>query len=196
MAWFLASRIRNPGEKSLGMSPQEPYEDVLHRAELFNCIADLVRSFPSHVGSLEDARRKVLLTEVKPLPSLQREAILPRVAVRDRRVFCNGAVLDLARRPLTLKLFEAFCRAKDQQLTREELLERVYLLGDIAKRSERYLESIHANSVKLISRARTLACAYLTAGPGSGVEWFVYDQDLKTWSLYRVSNKYLAARLG
>jgi hypothetical protein len=187
------------------------YEQVLRRAELFDHIVALVKTWPGsgRVGPApaEDQRPR----PVSPLPLAdlarpRRDAaaadvrslkdLLPRVAVLDYRVVCNGATLDLARRPLTLRLFQVFCDAPGLTLPRDEVVRQVYKLGPIGERSARLQESAFNNSVKLISRARILAARSLSQGVGHGVEWFVYDQEQRVWSLYRLRHAYIAERLG
>jgi hypothetical protein len=175
------------------------YEDVLRRAELFSYIAELIRSCPG--GPAAPVDDSPLPTEDRPDSGegsarvLELRDLLPRVTVVDRRVLCNGASLDLARRPLTLRLFQAFCEAPGFHLTRDEVVRRVYQLSDDQARSERFLESAYNNAVKLISRARIMAAAYLGRAAGQGIEWFVHDQEQRVWSLYRLRTQYLAERL-
>jgi hypothetical protein len=162
-------------------SPHSEYEQILRRAELFNCIVDLVRRCDA-----PDA----VPAAAAPVPP----AILPRITVVDRRVLCNGRILDLARRPTTLSLFRLFCAAPRQEVSREDVLRELY--GDeVADRaSPRYLESLHGNIVKLVSRARILASAFLSQGPERGIEWFVYSPERRSWRLYQLQSDYVARR--
>jgi hypothetical protein len=161
-------------------SPQLKYEQVLRRAELFNYIVDLVRR-------CDEPEADEVATAIQA-----GSPILPRISVVDRRVLCNGRVLDLARRPTTLSLFQLFSVAPTQELSRDELLRSLY--GDeIADRaSPRYLESLHGNVVKLVSRARILANAFLSQGPEAGIEWFVFNSERRSWRLYQLQSSYIA----
>ena len=147
------------------MEPQVQ-TDIFRRAELFTLIADLVRACEgSPSGGAFDPRP-------------------PRLTVLDRRVFVNGLALDLSHRPLMLRLFQAFAESRDGWLTREDLLLRVYRVR-VQQRSERYIEAVLANAVKLVSRARAVSASFLAQSGGPGYEWFVYDGDRKAWALVR-----------
>jgi len=167
--------------------------DVLRRAELFDFIADLVRSWP-FPGELTDMAKPPMHSNpfvvMAPSDKLRSEVILPRITVIDQRLACNAASLDLERRPLMLRLFKAFCEAEERQLSRDDILKKVYLISDIELRSERFLKSKYCNAVKLISRARILAAALLGRAVRNGVEWFVYDQERRIWCLFRMRNEY------
>lgn len=159
---------------------QDGYQSMVRRAELFSYIADLVRAQDEAPDAPVEAAPDVKLT------------LLPKIQVFGQGVVCNGARLDLARRPLSLKLFRLFCEKDDMRLSRAELVEGVYDLKGKPLLSERHLESLYVNVVKLVSRTRILATAYLGRGAGKGIEWFGYDADAKVWSLYRLRSEYLS----
>jgi len=160
------------------------YADVLRRAELFSRIVSLVDAVRQH--------------DPKPIPNpagrVSALADLPRIAVIDRRVTCDGLTLDLARRPLTLRLFQLFVEADGETIQRDHLVTRLYEI-DAAHHSERFIESLLGNAIKLISRSRALAGSCLTGRQHVGMEWFPYDQERKCWSLYRLHNRYWLDRL-
>lgn len=160
---------------------QDGYEAMVRRAELFSYIADLVRAQDHAPEAPFESGSDVKLT------------LLPRIQVFGQGVVCNGARLDLTRRPLSLKLFQVFCEKDDMRLTRQELVEAVYDLKGKPLVTERHLEALYVNVVKLVSRTRILAAAYLGRGAGRGIEWFGYDAETKVWSLYRLRSEYLKA---
>lgn len=158
---------------------QDGYEAMVRRAELFSYIADLVRAQDEAPEAPLESAPDVKLT------------LLPKIQVFGQGVVCNGARLDLTRRPLSLKLFQVFCEKDDMRLSRPELVKAVYDLDDKPLVSERHLEALYVNVVKLVSRTRILATAYLGRGAGRGIEWFGYDAETKVWSLYRLRSEYL-----
>jgi hypothetical protein len=121
----------------------------------------------------------VLLDDGAPRPESRR----PRLVILDRRVVCHGRYLDLKRRPLTLRLFKAFCSAPHGRLSRREVAAALYDF-DPGARSERYVESLQANCTKLVSRARLLATE--TFGPVTAptVRWLPFDARTGTWQLW------------
>ena len=97
---------------------------------------------------------------------------------------------------MTLRLFDVFCNAPNHERSRDDLLSQVYRIKDLYSHTDRYVESVYNNGVKLISRARILATTHLSFAVGHGIEWFVYDQERKIWCLYRLRNEYLSDHLG
>ena len=169
--------------------------DVLRRAEMFDFIADLVRSWPFPADWPDDGRPVCYQTPFAPAPTspkaINRE-ILPHIAIIDQKFACNTAYIDLKRRPLMLRLFTAFCKADGWQLTRDDILRQVYLIGELDHRSERFLDAKYCNATKLISRARILAGMFLGRALRHSVEWFVYDQERRIWCLFRMRNEYFS----
>lgn len=113
----------------------------------------------------------------------------PRIFVRSGRVYCDGRVLDLARRPLMLKLFQVFCRNPNHEVGRHELVDEVYGEFELGARSSRLRESLHHNIVKLLSRARRLAEKNF-GGKGMPFEWFLYQPQRQVWQLFRLKNEF------
>lgn len=163
---------------------QDSYQQVLRRAELFSYIADLVRA-------QDDASPQVVVPD-----NDVKLALLPKIQVFGQGVVCNGVRLDLVRRPLSLKLFRIFCEREDMRLSRDDLVEEVYDLKGKPPISERHRDALYVNVVKLVSRTRILAAAYLGRGAGKGIEWFGYDADSRMWILYRLRSEYLGRRDG
>lgn len=159
---------------------QDGYQALVRRAELFTYIADLVRTQDEVGEPPADSVPDVKLT------------LLPKIQVFGQSVVCNGCRLDLARRPLSLKLFRLFCEKDDMRLTRSELVDGIYDLAGKPLLSDRHREALFVNVVKLVSRTRILAAAYLGRGAGRGIEWFGYDAETKTWTLYRLRSEYLS----
>lgn len=153
---------------------------MVRRAELFTYIADLVRA--------QDEAPPEAPVESSPDVKL---TLLPKIQVFGQGVVCNGARLDLTRRPLSLRLFELFCEKDDMRLSRAEMVEGIYDLKGKPLVSERHREALFVNVVKLVSRTRILATAYLGRGAGRGIEWFGYDAETKVWSLYHLRSEYL-----
>lgn len=89
-----------------------------------------------------------------------------------------------------LRLFQALCTSPDGTLARDEIPAKVYQIDDFDSRSARYVQAVHANAAKLVSRARILATMHFGKSVGPGVEWLAYDHGRKTWSLYRLREEY------
>lgn len=168
------------------MEIDRQYQDVLRRAALFARIVSLVDADRQQDESL------VPVTPLRPRSTLPLD--LPRITVADRRVVCDGLGLDLVRRPLTLRLFQIFVEAEGEQIHRDDIVGRLYDIN-ASQHSERFLESLLGNAIKLISRSRALAGACLTGRQHIGMEWFPYDQERKCWGLYRLHNRYWLERL-
>lgn len=118
---------------------------------------------------------------------------LPRVVIIDRRVFCNAASLDLARRPMMLKLFKLFCEARHGRVTREAFLREIYGLEPGTRHSPRFREAMYQNGVKLISRARAEAHAVFGREVGPDFEWMRFDAEDRSWRLLARKTADLAA---
>lgn len=164
---------------------QDSYEEMVRRAELFSYIVDLVRT--------QDDVQSIPMS-VPESASDSRLTLLPKIQVLGQGVVCNGSRLDLTRRPMSLKLFQLFCEKDDLKLSRADVVRGIYDLQGKAYVSERHMEALFVNVVKLISRTRILAAAYLGRGGGRGIEWFGYDSESRIWSLYRLRSEYLGCR--
>lgn len=147
------------------MEPQVQ-ADICRRAELFTLIVDLIRANDD----------PAVLVSPRHGP--------PRLSVLDRRIFVNGFGLDLSRRPLMLRLFQAFTSSPDGWMTRDDLLRRVYRVRP-EQHSERYVDSVMANAVKLVSRSRAVTAKFLATCAGPEYEWLAYDSDRRAWQLVR-----------
>ncbi len=156
------------------------YEETQRRADLFSYIVDLVRTQGDEPEGLYEGA-----------PDRAPE-LLPKIHIIGQTVICNGARLDLSRRPLSLALFRAFSETPSMQLTRPEVVAKIYGVSSGEGISERYLESLYGNVVKLISRTRLLAAGFLARGSSQGIEWFAYDGERRVWALYRLKSEYLA----
>lgn len=119
--------------------------------------------------------------------------VLPRIRICGDSLWCEDETLSLERKPLTKKLFEAFLRAPEKPLNRQELAFFIYDETFRSVRSERYRQAISQNIVKLISRARQLA-EETFCGDNMWMEWFCYNADRETWSLFRLSHGYLQTK--
>ncbi len=172
------------------MDPTPPFEEILRRAELFSFIANIINLPPTESPSPELVRAHE--PPSVPKVEVERAVILPRISIVDRRLICNGASLDLAGRPLMLRLFQTLLATPDMMITRNQLLAKVYRFEKLDTRTARWLQSSHSNAVKMISRARIMATTFLGSGGGRGIEWLVFDMEREAWCLYRLNNRYIA----
>jgi len=144
--------------------------------QLIKEISDLISELESEIT--------ILSTEKNPYK---------KVTIRylDGNMIINGKIFSLVHKPLTGKLLQAFLASEDLTLTRQELIQKVYLdesrLEHTSQVSDRLLESLYQNSLKLLSRARVSFSKVFTPDFfGFDVEWFVYDAKKQIWKLYRV----------
>jgi hypothetical protein len=121
----------------------------------------------------------------RSVPGTARDGEHLTVRVVDRRVFVAGACLDLTRRATMLRLFVAFTQARDRALTRRELVERIYDVPNLDLRSRRYVATSMSNTVKMLSRARSLAHEAFREALLDRYEWFVYDHADDRWHMCR-----------
>ncbi|MBM4253221.1 MAG: hypothetical protein FJ146_14725 [Deltaproteobacteria bacterium] len=160
------------------------------RSEKFRLIAKLVSEWEQDGGAPPESLRALIMDQ-RNVPK-----VLPTIRFGHDYLICNGASLDLHDRPVTMRLFRAFCRSPTLECSREDLLTQVYRIRYPDYCTDRYVEAVYAKTVKLISRARILATTILSHAVGFGIEWFVYDQERKIWCLYRMRNEYLNQKLG
>ncbi|MEN9834145.1 MAG: hypothetical protein RL011_338 [Pseudomonadota bacterium] len=169
---------------------QQDEHDLAIRSEKFRLISKLVSEWEQEGGAPPDSLRALILDR-RAVPK-----VLPSIRFRHDYLICNSASIDLRDRPVTMRLFKAFCNSPMLECSREELLMQVYRVRYPDYCTDRYLEAVYAKTVKLISRARILATTMLSHAVGFGIEWFVYDQERKIWCLYRMRNEYLNQKLG
>jgi hypothetical protein len=184
------SRDESKKLRTISVNELFPAEELARRAAMFGVIANLIKDWD------DPAAPTPITSAFARGTSVRHQPLLPRIKVRNHQVICNNTSLDLARRPMTLRLFEVFCNAPNHERSRDDLLMEVYRIKDLNSHTERYVESVYNNGVKLISRARILATTHLSFAVSHGIEWFVYDQERKIWCLYRLRNEYLSDHLG
>ncbi len=115
------------------------------------------------------------------------------MSIDDTNLSCGSYNVDLQTKPKILDVYQAFLRDEKFTLDRLSLVKAVYLMDDLSGLSQRQLTSLSLNVVKLISRARKIAKKHFDASlsPHLVVDWFPYDLNTKTWSLYRIRNNSL-----
>lgn len=152
------------------------HQDILRRAELFNEIVDLV----------ESASKAQQVLDHPPLVSHNstRKLYPPAFLIVHHRLVCNGASIDLSRRPIVLNLIRMFIDVGFRPLSREEILIGLYGHVDPGSSTLRFRESMLNNVVKVISRARVILTTNFS-GIGADIDWLVYDHCHKVWHLYR-----------
>jgi hypothetical protein len=170
---------------------QTNHPEPSKQLDKFKLVASLVRDWEMSGGDAPEPLRALVMGR-----SMQAPSLLPRIQFDQETVYCNHASLDLGRRPTTMRLFRAFCSSPRLECTREELMRQVYRVKRPERCSERYLQTVYVKTIKLISRSRILATTMLSYAVSYGVEWFVYDQERKTWCLYRLRNEYVNQKLG
>lgn len=153
-------------------SEMADFEQILRRAELLEQIVALILN--AEVKDKDPSGKSLVVR--KSQPSIQ---------ILDRRVIWGDKALDLARRPLMLSLFQAFCSAPNMELSLEAAIEILHGPED-SERSPRLSESIYASTIKLVSRARILAVTHLGQGRFGEVEWFAFHQERRSWQLCQV----------
>ena len=107
------------------------------------------------------------------------------IQVHAYHVSFRGVILDLTNCELTLRLFQLFSLEENHRCTLMDVLKSVYGVSLNLQQSPRYRRSARMRAIKLISRARKLAAAAFADVAGKKREWFAYDHDAKTWSLFK-----------
>lgn len=103
-----------------------------------------------------------------------------KLEVIGTEVCFGGQMIDLADFHLTLRLFRLFAIAKYGRCNLKEILTFVYRLQPCSTHTARFRKSARVRAVKLLSRARSLAIKHFD----DGLDWFSYDHQSRTWSLY------------
>ena len=119
--------------------------------------------------------------------------ILPKIEIIKKDVYCNGILIKMSSRKLSLALFKVFLESKKDFLGRDDIMRAVYS-EDISQKSLRYYDSSCHNIVKLMSRARAQANEAINQDGNVWIDFFPYYPHRKQWSFYCLSNKYLLAK--
>lgn len=116
-----------------------------------------------------------------------------KIVIDGQRVFCGEKCLDLTKKVKMLALFKVFASAPNYRLSKEKLVEKIYLRAIEHQPSLRQQICLEHNIVKLLSRARKIAQSSLTFPQQKhmSLDWFVYDPYEKTYQLFRLRNKKL-----
>lgn len=158
-------------------------KDEKKEVDIVNVIESVVKQLPVLQQGLMKEKRRTKLVRI-----METKSLLPFVTIKGDQLFYENRCLNLRRRPLTLKLFQAFKNDPLEKLTRVELAKRVYECKEFDQRSSFYRETLMYNAVKLVSRARRLA--KYGFGQDCYVDWFPYDEDEQVWKLYNLKLEY------
>ncbi len=108
------------------------------------------------------------------------------VVLKGGILYCDDAMLDLRKRPLAAKLFELFLRSPAMSVTKDQVVEEVYGHLSPCGRTRRFSEALRHNAIKLVSRCRAMAELTFNGDSIRWIDWFVYDVDSQSWTLYRL----------
>ena len=86
----------------------------------------------------------------------------------------NNSTLSLRKKSKMFLVFSAFCSAENLALDRKDLIEKIYFHNFLCPPSQRRIDSLNHNIVKLISRARRLATKTFTHSYSGNIDWFPY----------------------
>jgi hypothetical protein len=116
-----------------------------------------------------------------------------KIVVDGQRIFCGDKCLDLTKKVKMLALFKVFVTAPNYRLSKEKLVEKIYLRAIDHQPSMRQQICLEHNIVKLLSRARKIAQSALIFSHQKhmSLDWFVYDPYEKAYQLFRLRNKKL-----
>ncbi len=116
-----------------------------------------------------------------------------KIIIDGHRVFCGDKCLDLTKKVKMLALFKVFAGAANYRLSKEKLVEKIYLRTLEHQPSLRQQICLEHNIVKLLSRARKIAQSSLgfPHQKHMSLDWFVYDPYEKAYQLFRLRNKKL-----
>ena len=108
------------------------------------------------------------------------------VVLQDYKVLFDGMELDLQKRKKIFQVFEAFSKASETNLSRQDLIYAVYPEFATKELSGRQRACVNHNIVKLISRARSLVSKKFKTVDRYIIDWFHYDATQERWSLYQL----------
>jgi len=100
--------------------------------------------------------------------------------------------IDLSKKPLTLDLVEVFMMNPNSKVTMEEILHSLYDTSKFSLLSTRYLNSLHTNMIKLISRTRLDISSKIEYTNGDVIiKWFYFeDGSWFFYKLFKIKNLY------
>ena len=114
---------------------------------------------------------------------------LPKVLnikIQQHRVIFNNTILDLKTRQKVFKIFSLFMSSYASRLSRDTLVEHIYLERGRTDISPRQKDCYNHNIVKLVSRARQIAQTSFQDSVDVTLDWFPYDPCTQTWKLYSI----------
>jgi hypothetical protein len=120
--------------------------------------------------------------------------ILPKFWIRGSIVYCDAKKLDLTKKPMTLRLLQAFCAQSDLRLNKTHLVNHIYDGFHPATKSARFNDILAQNVTKLISRARILLSDAFDDPTSPWIDFFNFSADDDTWNLYQLNNQYLRTK--
>lgn len=112
----------------------------------------------------------------------------------EKTVFFNRISLDLSHQPKIFLIFYALYKSKEEGMTRDELIQKVYAPSR-EEISERQRRCYRHNIIKLLSRARLIAHECF----GSEhllLEWFPYSSKIEKWHFCRPDIEHFSKLLG
>lgn len=119
--------------------------------------------------------------------------LLPQLSLRGNQLTCDGQVVSLDGKRLTISLVGMFLQREDRRLGRDDIIRQIYGLNP-ERLSKSFLQSRRGSVLKLLARSREVIAAGLKGSIGEGIEWFAYHAETKTYELYRLHVPYLLAK--
>ena len=119
---------------------------------------------------------------------------LPSFAVRGELLYCDSEAVSFSSSAKKLDLLRAFVASRGYQLSRQEILARVYGYRGQGQASIRFQNCLNSNVVKLISDTRRILKNALNER-FPGIEWLVHNAKERRWKLMRFNEDYVLAHV-
>lgn len=119
---------------------------------------------------------------------------LPTFAVRGELLYCDREAVSFSSSAKKLDLLRAFIASRGYQLSRQEILARVYGYHGQKQASIRFQNCLNSNVVKLISDTRRILKRALSER-FPGIDWLVHNAKERRWKLMRFDEDYVLSHI-
>ena len=119
---------------------------------------------------------------------------LPSFSVRGELLYCDGEAVSFSSSAKKIDLLKAFVASKGYQLSRQEILTKVYGYRHQERVSIRFQNCLNSNVVKLVSDTRRILKRALSER-FPGIEWLIHNAKDRRWKLMRFDEDYVLAHI-
>lgn len=119
---------------------------------------------------------------------------LPSFSMRGELLYCDGEAVSFSSSAKKIDLLRAFIASQGYQLSRQEILAKVYGYRGQGQASIRFQNCLNSNVVKLLSDTRRVLKRSL-GERFPGIEWLVHNGKERRWKLMRFDENYVLAHI-